>query len=149
MGVSNLFKKRKIEQLVGQVNARCESTQFLDFFKVHAYSDNRLMILGSADFTTHHSMELIFEDVLFFKGDFEWSRDDEKPLLSLTDISPDETEFKLQFVLASDGYYFSNNDHRIEIHARDFNYNTDVVLYFHKDVLAPGERIAEWVRRSE
>ncbi|MBK8927518.1 MAG: hypothetical protein IPM74_16860 [Crocinitomicaceae bacterium] len=55
----------------------------------------------------------------------------------------------MQFVLESDGYYFSNTDHRIEIHARDFNYNTDVVLYFHKDVLAPGERIAEWIRRPE
>ena len=139
---------KSIQKTVDALNERFDFNSTLDFFKVASYDGQRLVIWGSSDFTTHHSLELIFEKVLFFKGDFEWSRNDEKELITADDITTDPVNFKMKFMLESDGYYFSNSNHKIEIHAQDLSYDTSVVLYFHKDVLAPGEKIASWVKRN-
>jgi len=139
---------KSIQKTVDALNERFDFNSTLDFFKVASYDGQRLVIWGSSDFTTHHSLELIFEKVLFFKGDFEWSRNDEKELITAEDITTDPVNFKMKFMLESDGYYFSNSNHKIEIHAQDFLYDTSVVLYFYKDVLAPGEKVAPWVKRN-
>ena len=139
---------KSIQKTVDALNERFDFNSTLDFFKVASYDGQRLVIWGSSDFTTHHSLELVFEKVLFFKGDFEWSRNDEKELITADDITTDPVNFKMKFMLESDGYYFSNSNHKIEIHAQDLSYDTSVVLYFYKDVLAPGEKIASWVKRN-
>jgi len=139
---------KSIRKTVDALNERFDFNSTLDFFKVASYDGQRLVIWGSSDFTTHHSLELVFEKVLFFKGDFEWSRNDEKELITAEDITTDPVNFKMKFMLESDGYYFSNSNHKIEIHAQDFLYDTSVVLYFYKDVLAPGEKVAPWVKRN-
>jgi len=138
---------KSVLKTVEAINNHFVDDTLVDFFRVASYDGNRLVIWASSDFTTHHSLEIIFEKVFFFKGDFEWSRNDEKSLIQTQDLSPDQFNFKMKFLLESDGYYFSNADHKIEIHAQDISYDTTIVLYFHKEVLAPGEKIAPWVKK--
>jgi ABC-type molybdate transport system substrate-binding protein len=140
---------KSIQQTVDQINEKFSREDLVDFFKVASYDGKKLVIWASSDFTTHHSFEIIFEKVFFFKGDFEWSRNEEIPLITIAEILNDPAGGRAKFILESDGYYYSNHNHKVEIEAADISYDTTVVLYFHKDVLAPGERVAEWVKRKD
>lgn len=138
-----------IKKTVDAINERFTREYPVEFFKIASYDGKKLVIWASSDFTTHHSFELIFENVFFFKGDFEWSRNEEIPLIVIAEIINNPSGARAKFILESDGYYYSNHNHKVEIEAADISYCTDVVLYFHKDVLAPGERIAEWVKKTK
>jgi len=139
----------EIKSTLKFLNEFIEEKAFIDFFKVASYNGRELIIYGSNNFTTCHQLTIIFHDVSFFSGDFEWSRDDENELIQLIEIDETPGSEKFKFRFQSDGYYHSNHQHKIEICAKAISYNTDIILYFEKENLEPGEKIAEWVKSSK
>lgn len=138
-----------VKNLLDQVNSLFIAESDIDFFKVQNYDGKTLHIIAGRELTVAHNLELQFENVTFFKGDFEWSRNDEKPLIHLAEIEEKPGSLRFKFMLESDGYYYSNHNHKIEIWAEDFSYDTTTVYYWNKQDLQEGERIAAWVKRSE
>jgi hypothetical protein len=137
-----------VKKTVDSINSRFADNCDVEFFKVAHYDGQSLRIYASRDFTVCHNFELIFEKVSFFKGDFEWSRDDEKLLVDLVEIAEDPGQLRFKFRLYSDGYYYSNHNHLIEIWAQNISYDSDTVFYWNKENLNAGERIAAWVKKG-
>lgn len=139
---------REIKKQVENINSFFDEGSDIEFFKVANYDGKTLRLYAGRDLTFAHNFELIFEKVTYFKGDFEWSRNDECDLVFIEEISETPGDFRFKFVLQSDGYYHSNHNHRIEIWAESIDFDPSTVYYWNKEDLKEGERIAEWVRKK-
>lgn len=137
-----------IKKIIEAINSRFDRDCDFEFFKISKYDGQSLRIYASRDFTFAHNFELIFEKVTFFKGDFEWSRNDELDLILIEEISENPGELRFKFVLQSDGYYYSNHNHRIEIWAESIDFDPSTVYYWNKEDLKEGERVAQWVKKE-
>ncbi|NIG55012.1 hypothetical protein [Chitinophaga sp. Cy-1792] len=119
-----------IRKTVNEIDHIIRKGLWLDF-TVFKYEGRTLTIAGSEDLIYYHQLEIIFENVFFFRGYMdEWHSDTSAPVFVLPD---DTTELNYQFEIEY-GYtlfIFKAEDHKndIIIAAESVSYNTDTVRY--------------------
>jgi len=140
-----------IEKEVSKINDFALSVDTMNDFEVMSYNQHTktLVIAASQDFCYYHNLEIKFKEVYFFSGDFEWRRRDDSPILKIDSTFEDSISggtTRVKFIFPTDSYNYSNPTEEIVVWAGEIEFNTDTVLYWKKDKLKIGERIAEWVK---
>lgn len=138
----------KIAEKIQQINSIISKELWFDM-EILIRKGGNLSIVGSIDFTYGYSLEIIFLDVFHMSINTEWRTDTSKPVLEVVNgeeawnvngkyrIEQGNTLFKIQSEDLDVPFYVA---------AKDIEFNTDRVLYYKKDILDEGERIADWVQ---
>lgn len=78
----------------------------------------------------------------------KWSVDTGKPFLCIP-TDKEQFDFNVKFDVERGNAIFAivaeNFSSTFYIASKDIDFNTDVVLYYKKENLQPGERLADWV----
>ena len=143
------INRREIDKIVDTINKFLHTKEnSIDDFQLLKRA-NGFIVVGSFDFCYYHNIEIIFEDVSYYKGCMDWSRHDDFEVLEIMAEYVDEkhqSESRLKFVFHTDGMEVGKQKGEVEIWASGIGYNTDTVLYYKRDDLKEGQRIAEWVK---
>ena len=139
--------KMNIDQKIKIVNQIVMSEPYFDF-EISKMNGVDLILVGSKDFTYSHTLELVFKDVFRVSMNAKWSVDTKDSFISiLTDkeqfdynVKFDIEQGNVVFAFAAEGFSSA-----FYIVSKDIEFNTDVVLYYKKEELQPGERLADWV----
>lgn len=137
-----------IREKVQAINSIIAKEKWLDMEIFHIKGVD-LSIIGSIDFTYGHSVEITFIDVFHMSINAEWQTDTSKPVL---EIVSGEEEYNVngKYRIQEGNILFKIASEDLEtpfyIAAKDIKFNSDRVLYYKKDNLDDGERMADWVR---
>ncbi|WP_196295012.1 hypothetical protein [Hymenobacter ruricola] len=120
-------------------------------FCVGSSNGNDLVITGSTDFCYYHELEITFHNVFFASVYFQnWKSDTRLPVF----IIPEQAEayqmnFQLEIEQGFDLFIFRVEDSKTDviIAAASISYNTDTVLYYYREDLQPGMRLASTVTK--
>jgi hypothetical protein len=116
--------------------------------QIYYYRRDELSIAFGSDLVYSHSAELVFERPLFFSGPFSWSTSpDRKPIVQLlTSKETKQLAEKYLIEMPSLMLRFSDDDER-DILAVSVAVSTklEVVYYYKRENLGPGERVAYWL----
>jgi hypothetical protein len=116
-------------------------------FEFLSYSNFELKIAGSFDFAYYHNVEIIFHGVSFVMCSTKFhdatirlaTEDERSCLIENYKIDyMEEDEIVFCFEREKSENYF--------IVAEGFSYNFDIVLYYKKENLVEGQRLADWVK---
>jgi hypothetical protein len=135
--------KKKMNELQEKIKIRniCE-------FEILSYKDFELKIIGSFDFAYYHNVEINFHGVSFIlcstkfrRAKIRFATGEERDLLLnehiINYMEDDEILICFELNDGGDKYY---------ILAEGFDYVFEEVLYYKKENLEEGQRIAEWVK---
>ena len=76
------MNQTSLQEVVEEINAFLQKQLWYDF-EVIRYQDQKLTINGGIDPSSHHNMEIYFEDVFFLSLPIEWKTDTTKTAFSL------------------------------------------------------------------
>ena len=139
-----------IERIVLDIDSIIRKHLWFDFH-VLSYDGRKLIIAGSEDLCYYHKLEVIFENVFFFKGYFDgWMSDTSAPVFILEERAT-ELNGKYEITQGNRVFIFRTEDYRndVIIAAKSISFNTDTVFYYLRDDLKENERIADFVKRNE
>ncbi|SDE94442.1 hypothetical protein [Chitinophaga filiformis] len=139
-----------IERIVLDIDSIIRQHLWFDFH-VLSYDGRKLVIAGSEDLDYYHTLEVIFENVFFFKGYFDgWMSDTSAPVFIL-EVLDTELNGKYEITQGNRVFIFRTEDYRndVIIAAGSVSYNTDTVFYYQREDLKENERIADFVKRDE
>ena len=148
------MKNTEFVQAKEKIDSLFADDLWLDFevMEYRPQNQNVLTIVASRDFSYYHNLEILLYEPKYFRGPFSWKNSpQESGLIEILDASENNLLIVENFIEdAIQGIRFLNDD-GIEIiaAAKSIAVSTDVVLYYWKDTLAAGERIADWVKRPE
>ena len=137
----------EIVQTVNEIDAIIRSNPFFDLY-VYSYDTDKLIIAGSQDLTYYHTLEIIFEDVLFVSGKFtKLSTDKKSPIISM----PENSKFlniKYEIEQGYNLFRISVEDlkNNFFVAAKSISFNNDTVYYYNKKNLNRSERLAYFVK---
>jgi hypothetical protein len=151
--IFNGKNRLELDKIVSQINSFLAPENGVDYFEVLKFSSKGLTICASSDFSYYHNIEITFESVFTFRGDFEWKRNEKLDSLSITEEYIDSINSnqkgdtsRLCFVFNTDDPYYSYTNNEILVWAKGISFCKDTVLYWKKENLAPGEKVADWVK---
>jgi hypothetical protein len=76
------MSKADSQSIVEEINIFLQKELWFDF-EVICYQDRKLTIIGSIDPSSHHNIEIYFEDIFFVSLPVEWKTDTTKTILSI------------------------------------------------------------------
>lgn len=76
------MNKTDSQSVVEDINIFLQKELWFDF-EVIRYHDRKLTIIGSIDPSSHHAIEIYFEDIFFVSLPMEWKTDTTKTILSI------------------------------------------------------------------
>lgn len=123
--------------LVSVIKIRAQQLGLQDF-SIFRYDPGRLIICGSDDRAYYHKLEIIAEDPIYIQGEMDWYCDVDSDFIRANVGLPAGDIRKLDFH-SDDGLAFS-------VIAGSFKVNCDLVFYYQRENLKPGERLAYWVK---
>ena len=135
------------------MNKKYENELFCDF-QVSDFSDwknNQLIIVGSDDFCYYHQVEIIFKNVKYFSGVFEWRTTPNKYGIMelMNEKSRQSLVEKNRIPDLANGVMFINDDKvEIMVIAEEILISFGTVFYYFRENMKAGERMAEWVKRD-
>lgn len=136
-----------INQKIKTINRIVMSEPFFDF-EIAKMNGVDLTLVGSKDFSYCHTLEIIFKDVFHVSMNSKWSVDTGNPFLFIP-TDKEQFDFNVKFDVERGNIIFAfvaeNFLTSFYIASKDLEFNTDVVLYYKKEDLQPGERLADWV----
>ncbi len=138
-----------IDETVSRIDSLIREHLWFDFH-VFSYDGHKLIIAGSKDLHYYHKLEIIFEDVFFFKGYFErWMSETSDPVFILAN---QDTELNGEYEITQGHrvFIFKTGDYRndVIIAAGSVSFNTDTVFYYLREDLKENERIADFVKKK-
>ena len=138
-----------LEKKVDLLNSLISKELWYDF-EVVELKDGDFKIIGSTDFSTHHSLEIIFIDVYHLNINHSWRTDTSNPVLFI--LASDEAEkYNLKFEIIKGFEVFKiiveDFNRSFYIAAKEIEFEAKKVWYYDKSDLADGEEIATWVSR--
>jgi len=119
---------------------------------IESCDSEKAVIIGSTDFSYYHELEIIFHDVFFISGYFNtWNSDTDYPVF----MTPNQIEsYRMNFELevtrgSGDIFVFNIEDskNKVIVVAKSVSYNTDTVLYYYREDLLPGMRLAPTITK--
>jgi hypothetical protein len=109
---------------------------WVDSYHIQTFDGHRLLVVGSFDLSYYHDVELMFSGVESIRCPVYFTAE------GFRDAGPGgENGTCRRFEIVADGGPF-------EIVAESVAVEVVKVYYYDPGTLKPGERIAEWVRRS-
>jgi len=130
----------EIEHVVSAVNGHISYPSPINYFRMMKYDGQSLIICGSSNPSTHHELEIKFNEVFHFNGDFDWARNVHKTFLYIADFFDDEYNHgrnaRLKFAIQTDDFYYHSRENKIVIWARGISYSTEKVVYSRYSSLA-------------
>lgn len=76
------MSKADCQAIIKEINIFLQKELWFDF-EVVRYQDQKLTIIGSIDPSSHHNIEIYFEDIFFVSLPMEWKTDTAKNILSI------------------------------------------------------------------
>ncbi|GAB3841770.1 hypothetical protein [Hymenobacter jeollabukensis] len=135
-------------KMAGKIDAIIRSNAWFDF-SVDSYHHSNLTVVGSTDFSYYHQLEVTFHNVFFAACYFrDWKSDTTAPVFIIpAQVEAHRINFQLQIEAGYDLFVFKveNSETDVVIAAETISYNTDTVLYYYRDDLQPGMRLADFV----
>ncbi|MBF9238273.1 hypothetical protein I2I05_12785 [Hymenobacter sp. BT683] len=141
----SLVMTDETRKTVEEIDALIRKNAWFDFH-VSSYNGSDLVITGSTDFSYYHELEITFHNVFFATCYFKyWKSDTTSPVFFI----PEQEEayqmnFQLEIEVGFDLFIFKVEDSKtnVTIAAKSVSYNTDTVLYYYRENLPPGMRLA-------
>lgn len=120
-------------------------------FQVFSYIGSDLIISGSTDFAYYHQLELCFHNVFFASAYFRnWRSDTTKPVFVIPEqLESYQSNIQLEIEQGCRLFLFKTEDFKndVIIAAESLSYNTDTVLYYYREDLLPGQRLAPGITK--
>lgn len=140
----------EVHKTVEEVDTLIRQHLWFDF-RVFSYIGSDLIISGSTDFTYYHQLELCFHNVFFASVYFRnWRSDTTKPVFVIPEHFQ-SCQLNSQFDIEQKYrlFLFRTEDFKndVIIAAESFSYNTDTVLYYYREDLLPGQRLAPGIAK--
>lgn len=136
-----------IIEKIDAINAIISKESFFDI-EVLKMTGVDLIIAGSKDFSYSHSLEIVFKDVFHIYINSKWSLDTAIPFIRILEGN-DAYEYNGKYGIEQGNILFSLSVEDIGttfcIAAKGIDFNQDIVLYYSKENLEEGERLADWV----
>lgn len=123
--------------LVSVIKNRVQHLGLQDF-SVFSYDPGRLIICGSDDRSYYHKLEIIAEDPIYIQGEMDWYCDVDSDFIRANVDLPAGDIRKLDF--------YSDDRLAFSVTAESFKVNFDLVFYYKRENLQPGERLAYWIK---
>lgn len=137
---------------VEKIDALIRQNAWFDF-QVSSYDGSNLVISGSIDFSYYHELEVTFHNVFFASGYFrDWKSDTTHAVFRTPE--PEEAyqlNFQLEIEEGYDLFIFKVEDSKnnVVIASESISFNTDTVLYYYRENLPPGMRLANSVIKPD
>jgi hypothetical protein len=133
--------RKKIEE----IDAIIRQNAWFDF-SVYSYDGSNLVVTGSTGFSYYHELEVTFHNVFFASGYFrDWKSDTTQPVfMTLKQEDAYKMNFQLEIEAGYDLFVFKveGSKNNVVIASKNISYSTDTVLYYYREDLQPGMRLA-------
>lgn len=133
---------------VEKIDAAIRQNAWFDL-DVAAYDGRNLVIRGSTDFSYYHELEIHFHGVFFASIYFrDWKSDTTQPVFTIPEQPKAyQLNYQLEIEQGYDLFIFKieNSKNEVIIAAESISYITDTVLYYYREDLPPGMKLADFV----
>lgn len=136
---------KEIISTIGIFQKELEKTNIEDFY-IDEFRRERLLIIGSFDFSYYHDVEIIFSNVYYICCSTYISAD------TFRLATTEEIKYMQQTIkgFVSDGYVFCLEDSFTEVKhfivADNFEYHFEKICYFNGSERIEGEKLSEWAK---
>ena len=142
----------EMRKAVEEIDAVIRQNAWFDF-QVSSYDGSNLVISGSTDFTYYHELEVTFHNVFFASGYFrDWKSDTTQSVFRMPEQEEaHQMNFQLEIEEGYELFIFEVEDSKndVIVVVRSISYSMDTVLYYYREKLEPGMRLADFVIKPD